>query len=115
MGQGSIMPKPFLPVDALKSPVTALYAPSVGKGSRYIGSATRDEIWAIAKRIWGDDIPSKTAWAIWGASVVDARRVEECPKCGDAGDIFLLCPYHQSRECECGAILGTVTQCQCDE
>ena len=109
------MPKPILPVAAPETPVTALYAPSVGKGSRYIGSATRDEIWAIAKRIWGDDIPSKTAWAIWGAPVVDARRVENCSQCEWVGDIFMLCDYHRYRECECGAILGTLTQCKCDE
>ncbi len=109
-----MMTKPILPVDAPEKPVTALYAPSVGKGSRYIGSAPRDEMWAIAKRIWGDDIPSKTAWAIWGEPVVDARRVEECPECSWAGDVFVLCPYHRGRECECGAILSTVTQCRCD-
>ncbi len=62
-----MMARPILPVDAPEPPVTALYAPSVGKGeSRYIGNATRDEIWAIAKRIWGNGVPSKTAWAIWG-------------------------------------------------
>ncbi len=114
-GQGSMMPKPILPVDASDTPVTPTKPLGVGKGSNILAGTTRDEIWATAKRIWGNDIPSKTAWAIWGAAVVDARRVEECPECGWAGDVFMLCPYHQDRECpDCHGIAGTVFSCRCE-
>lgn len=73
------------------------------------------EIWSEARRIWGDEVPYNTCVAIWGKEVVDAERTADCPLCGWAGDIFVLCKYHQYRECECGAILGTVNQCKCDE
>ena len=109
------MPEPILPVNAPDVPVMPTKPLGmVIEGLNILAGTPRDEIWAIAKRIWGDDVPSKTAWAIWGAAVVDARRCEECPQCGWAEGIFVLCDYHKHRQCECGAVLGTVTQCKCD-
>lgn len=103
-----------LPTDVPERPVTVLSTSDVGIGSRMPGNIPVEEVWAIAKSIWGDEIPSKTAWAIWGETVVGAWRVEDCPECGFAGDIFVLCDYHQSRQCEiCGGILGTLTSCRC--
>ena len=75
---------------------------------------SRAEMWADVTRIYADAVPYRTAKAIWGFEVVDARSVEDCPECGYAGDIFLLCGYYESRQCECGAVLGTTMQCECD-
>ena len=109
------MPEPILPATASESPVTATKPPSVVIGSNILVGTPRDEMWAIAKRIWGDDIPSRTAWAIWGAAVVNARRCEECPQCGWADDVFVLCDYHQDRECpDCHGVAGTVFSCRCE-
>lgn len=103
-----------MPAEPSHVPLTPLSALSVGKGSRYVGNATREEVWAIAKDVWGDNMPYRTARAIWGASVIDARSVEDCPECGFAGDIFLLCPYHESRQCpDCGGVQGCIANCTC--
>lgn len=103
-----------IPVDVPRKPLTALSTPGVGKGSMPVAGTSQTEIWAIAKGIWGDEIPENTCLAIWGSEVVDARGVDDCPLCGYAGDIFLLCAYHQYRQCECGSILG-IHQCKCEE
>ncbi len=110
-----MMPDLILPVNAPEPPVTATKPLGVVIGSNILAGTPRDEMWAIAKRIWGNDVPSRTAWAIWGAPVVDARRLEACPECGWAGDIFMLCDYHRDRECpDCGGIAGTVFSCRCE-
>lgn len=103
-----------IPVDAPQKPVVELYAPTAGKGSRFIGNASREEVWAIAKRIYGDNIPWRSSLAIWGPEVVDARRVSDCPECSYAGDIFVLCDYHKYRQCpDCGGIPGAYASCTC--
>lgn len=103
-----------LPVDTPETLDKPLSPPNKGLGSRYIGNTARGDIWATAKRIYSDNIPGRTCVAIWGEAVVDARSTEDCPLCEWAGDIFLLCGYHEYRCCDCGAILG-IHQCQCDE
>lgn len=115
------MPKPNLLSKAAEPPLTALSTPDTGKDTKptisphiALNTVSRAKMWADAKRVYYDEVPYRTCLAIWGTEVVDARRTEDCPECSYAGDIFVLCPYHQYRECECGAILGTVTLCKCD-
>lgn len=108
------MVEPKFPVDVPQPPLTALSTPSVGKGSIPAANTARDEVWATNRRIHRDNVPYITCVAIWGKGVVDARRTADCPLCGFAGDIFVLCPYHQSRECpDCHGIWGTVASCRC--
>lgn len=75
-----------------------------------------ERMWEGAKRVYGEvaDMPEELPLIIWGVEVVEAGRTEDCPQCGWAGDIFVLCKYHQDRECkDCGGILGTVASCKC--
>lgn len=75
-----------------------------------------ERMWEGAKRVYGDvaDMPEGLPLLIWGKDVVDVRRVENCPKCGWAGEIYVLCPYHFDRQCpDCLAINGTVAPCRC--
>lgn len=77
---------------------------------------TQQDIWQRAKAWYGgaDNVLYEVAMIIWGPEVVDAKRVSECPECGWAGDVFVLCPYHKDRECpDCGGISGTLTPCTC--
>lgn len=111
------MAKSILPTNAPEKPLTALSGADRGKAPTLYSFAEEispADVWATAKQVWGDEVPENTCLAIWGLKVVDARRTEDCPECGWAGSVFVLCPYHQYRQCECGAILGTVTQCSCD-
>lgn len=75
-----------------------------------------ERMWEGAKRVYGEveNMPEELPLIIWGAEVVDARQLADCPLCGWAGDIFLLCAYHKYRQCECGSILG-INQCKCEE
>lgn len=73
-------------------------------------------MWEGAKRVYGDvaNMPEELLLIIWGQKVVNARRVEKCPECGWAGDVFTLCPYHFDRQCpSCHGINGMVAGCTC--
>ena len=75
---------------------------------------SKSEKQILAKKIYGDEIPDMVSLAIFGPSVVDARRVENCPECGWAGEVYVLCPYHQDKECpDCHGIAGTLFPCKC--
>ena len=59
---------------------------------------TKEQKWELLLTTYDNSVPQFLALDLWGAPVVKARFIADCPEC-----IKAVCAYHESQRCaDCG-------------